>query len=162
MSQQIWVIITRQQVRESQSLLVFSIRISWFFQWPSVGMILNWINVKSVKSQAALLDSLLVQSKTQVYFRSVFQNRIKPSHLTLNRQMAIEYLLKLPVNLRYFGTLNRANPVFAYSRTSSTEMLLELLASSVSLTYAATSSPKKVIHMWWVIADDSSVKVTLK
>ena len=50
--------------------------------------------------------------------------------------------LLIPVNLRYFGTLNRASPVFAYSRTSSTEMLLELLASSVSLTYAATSSPK--------------------
>ena len=60
-------------------------------------------------------------------------------------------MLEIPVNLRYFGTLNLANPVFAYSRTSSTEMLLELLASSVSLTYAATSSPKKVIHSWWVI-----------
>ena len=59
-----------------------------------------------------------------------------------NVSKCFEFFLLIPVNLRYFGTLNRASPVFAYSRTSSTEMLLELLASSVSLTYAATSSPK--------------------
>ena len=76
-------------------------------------------------------------------------NQIEPPNGEMQRWNSVIKLfemfrifLLIPVNLRYFGTLNRASPVFAYSRTSSTEMPLVLLASSVSLTYAATSSPK--------------------